>query len=149
MGSRYEIFIWLLTFTIVTTGVWSFNNPDIDMKLDIKPYNQKEKYRLALDELLIYPVSKRSAVMAILERELPKTKLLLLKRIEIKNNDVYVILYNDVLCRLGSLDDLNRKLDLILKILNTAEEQGVKLKEIDVRSLRFPTILEGESEDNE
>ncbi|MBC7319496.1 hypothetical protein H5T89_02525 [bacterium] len=147
MGSRYEIFIWLLTFTIVTTGVWSFNNPD--MKLDIKPYNQKEKYGLALDELLICPVSKRSAVMAILEKELPKTKLLLLKRIEIKNNDVYVILYNDVLCRLGSLDDLSRKLDLILKILNTAEEQGVKLKEIDVRSLRFPTILEGESEDNE
>jgi len=149
LGSRYEIFIWFLTFTIVATGVWSFNNPNMNIRVDVKPYSQKEKYGFNLDIPLISPISKRGAVMAILERELPKRKLILLKRIEIKDGEVYAILYNDVLCRLGNLDNLNKKLDLILKILNTAKAQGIKLKEIDVRSLKFPTILEGESESNE
>ncbi len=147
MGSRYEMVIWFLTVVTVTAGVWGINSPMKDIKLNINLYSLREEYDLALDKIQVYPLSKKNMVMSILERELPKTKLPLLKKIEIKDDEVYVILYNDISCRLGDLNNLNRKLDLTLKILNTAREKGIKIREIDVRSLRFPTILEGESKD--
>lgn len=147
MVFRYDIIIWVLSFTIITAGVWGINNPEIDIKEIIGLNKQKEEPYLALNKIQIYPISKKGMVMSILEKELPKTKFSLLKRIEIKDGEVYVILYNDIPCRLGNFDNLNRKLDLILKISSTAREKGIRLKEIDVRSLRFPTIVEGESED--
>ncbi|MCX7794932.1 MAG: hypothetical protein N2380_00195 [bacterium] len=147
MDSRYDIVIWILSFAIVIAGVWGINNPEINVKININQYIPKEEHLMALDRIQVYPVSEKGMVMSILEKELPKTKLSLIKKIEIKDGEVYVILYNDVPCRLGTLVDLNRKLDLILKILSTTREKGIRLKEIDVRSLKFPTILEGESED--
>lgn len=149
MGSRYELFIWFLTVVTVTAGVWGINNPMKDMKLNMSLCGQKEGYNLALDKIQVYPLSKKSMIISILEKELPETKFSLLKKIEIKDGEVYVILYNDVSCRLGDFEDLNRKLNLILKILSTAREKGIEIKEIDVRSLRFPTILEGEPKINE
>jgi hypothetical protein len=51
---------------------------------------------------------------------------------------------------LGNFENLDKKLDLILKIIETANKQGIDLKEIDVRSLKFPTInRKGETENNE
>lgn len=147
MGSRYEIVIWLLSVTIVTAGLWGINNPQIDIKSEINSYDQnsqKDKPCLKLNDILVYPTYKKSTIISILHRELPETKHPLLKRIEIKDNEVYAILYNDIPCRLGNFDNLNKKLDLVLRILNTVKEDGIKLKGIDVRTLKFPTILEGE-----
>jgi len=148
LGSRYEIVIWFLTFIIVTGGIWGLNNSEIK-EIDKTSFNHKEDPYTFLNELLVYPKSKKSMVISILKKELSKAKLPLLKQIEIKDNEVYAILYNDILCRLGNFDNLEKKLDLVLEVINTAKRQGISIKEIDVRSLKFPTIVEGEVKDNE
>lgn len=149
MGSRYEIVVWFLTFTIVTGGIWGLNSLEEAKEMNNTSLTHKEESYKYLDELLVYPKSKRSMVLSILKRELPKVKLPLLKKIEIKDNEVYAILYNDILCRLGSFDNLDKKLDLVLEVIDTAKKQGISLKEIDVRSLKFPTVIEGKIKNNE
>ncbi len=146
MGSRYEIIIWFLTFTIVTGGIWGLNSLKEAKGIDNKSFNFKEDSYIYLDKLLVYPKSKKSIVISILKRELPIVKFPLLKQIEIKDNEVYAILYNDILCRLGNFE---KKLDLVLEVIDATKKQGINLKEIDVRSLKFPTVIEGKVKDNE
>lgn len=152
MGSRYELLIWFLTLTVVIEGTWGqlSTSGKVKLEADVPSYIKRDIPCPSLKEILVLPVSERSRVISILKKELNGSKLFLLKQIEIKDKEVYAILYNDVLCRLGNFENLDKKLDLILKIIETANKQGIDLKEIDVRSLKFPTInRKGETENNE
>ena len=150
MGSRYELLIWFLTLIVVIGGTWGQLSTSEKVKLEtvLSSYTQKDTYYPSPKELLVLPASERSKVISILKRELTGSKLFLLKQIEIKDKEVYAILYNDILCRLGDFENLDKKLDLILKIIETANKQGMDLKEIDVRSLKFPTINRKEETEN-
>ncbi|HRU32349.1 MAG TPA: hypothetical protein P5310_02930, partial [bacterium] len=88
------------------------------------------------------PQTEKIRLLPVLSKEIPTDKIPLIKRIELRDNELYVILYNNISCRLGEIKDTGKKLELALKTIKSAREKGIKVKEIDVRSLKFPTIKE-------
>lgn len=141
MVSKLEFVIWIITISVVTLGLLDLGSPNKNI-LTVAVVHSKDHILSSLEDVIVCPKGEKNRLLSILKREIPEDKIPLLKSIEIKNNELYVILYNDVTCRLGDIKDIGRKLDLALKIIEGAKKREIKIVEIDLRSLRFPTIRE-------
>lgn len=141
MVSKSELAIWIITLSVVTLSILDFTNINKDISTVINLPN-KDFNLSSIESILVCPEREKSKLLSVLKEEIPKDKVPLLKGIEIKNGELYVILYNDITCRLGEIKDVGKKLDLALKIIEGARKREIKIGEIDVRSLKFPTIKE-------
>ncbi|HHV81586.1 TPA: hypothetical protein GXX44_07910 [bacterium] len=143
MGFKSDLVVWIITFFVVIPGILDLNtiaeevyNPKTSIS------ENKDNILNSLEEIINCPQTEKIRLLPVLSKEIPTDKIPLIKRIELRDNELYVILYNNISCRLGEIKDTGKKLELALKTIKSAREKGIKVKEIDVRSLKFPTIKE-------
>jgi hypothetical protein len=142
--------VWIITLTLVvisSEGIIQGLNKSLGSELKSFLLDNSSIVSKNKDILLKFNSTKEGDMLKDLIKKIPEDKYSLLKELEIKNNELYVILYNNVPCIIGELKDLNKKLEVALEILNTAKRQGIEIAEIDLRTLKLPVIKEVRDEE--
>lgn len=150
MVSKLELSVWIITLTLVvisSEGIIQGLNKSLGSELKSFLLDNSSIVSKNKDILLKFNSTKEGDMLKDLIKKIPEDKYSLLKELEIKNNELYVILYNNVPCIIGELKDLNKKLEVALEILNTAKRQGIEIAEIDLRTLKLPVIKEVRDEE--
>lgn len=148
MAFKIEMMVWIITLFVIVPSILELDSIIGKVYNNITPSIPKYKSEIlsSLDRITTCPKSEKNNILSLLSKEIPVDKVPLLKSIKIENNELYVILYNDIPCRFGEIKDIGEKFELALKILESAKEKKVKIREIDVRSLKFPVIKEVDAE---
>ncbi|MGB9681743.1 MAG: hypothetical protein ACP5RW_02285 [bacterium] len=145
MVSRLEVFVWVVTFvSILMSSEGIIGGMNIDRYFVSRPiFKVDTTTSIKNDDILLrFSTKKEKDMLSQVMEEIPSDKYPLLKELGIKNNELYVILYNNIPCIIGELKNLNKKLEMALEIINTAKMKGIEIKEIDLRTLRLPVIKE-------
>ena len=147
MGFKSDLAVWIITFFVVIPGILDLNTITEEVYIQNQPISEgKDNILSSLEEIIVCPQAEKNRLLSTLSKEIPPDKIPLIKRIELRDNELYVILYNNISCRLGEIKDIDKKLELALKTIKSVREKGIKIKEIDVRSLKFPTVKEVKTE---
>ena len=147
MGFKSDLAVWIITFFVVIPGILDLNTITEEVYIQNQPISEnKDNILNSLEEIIVCPQAEKNRLLSTLSKEIPPDKIPLIKRIELRDNELYVILYNNISCRLGEIKDIDKKLELALKTIKSVREKGIKIKEIDVRSLKFPTVKEVKTE---
>jgi len=147
LGFKSDLAVWIITFFVVIPGILDLNTITEEVYIQNQPISEgKDNILSSLEEIIVCPQAEKNRLLSTLSKEIPPDKIPLIKRIELRDNELYVILYNNISCRLGEIKDIDKKLELALKTIKSVREKGIKIKEIDVRSLKFPTVKEVKTE---
>jgi len=147
LGFKSDLAVWIITFFVVIPGILDLNTITEEVYIQNQPISEnKDNILNSLEEIIVCPQAEKNRLLSTLSKEIPPDKIPLIKRIELRDNELYVILYNNISCRLGEIKDIDKKLELALKTIKSVREKGIKIKEIDVRSLKFPTVKEVKTE---
>jgi len=145
LASKIELSVWIITLVVVIIYSVDIIQGLNGVRFDIKPFLKNNAYTGSNkdNEILIKSHTKKEEdILMNFIKKFPEDKYALLRSLEIKNNELYVVLYNNVPCIMGELKDLNKKIEVALEILNTAKRQGIEIAEIDLRTLKLPVIKE-------